>query len=594
MAATAGLAGREQECAVLDQMLADARAGTSSVLVVQGPPGVGKSALLEYAADHADPLRVLRATGIEAESGLPFAGLHQLLRPALGLLDRLPAGQAAALRGALGLAGPAGDRFLIGVGLLSLLGEAAEPEGLLGLIDDAQWLDAESADALLFATRRLQSEGIVLLLAARDAGTRTLAAPGLPHLSLPGLPAAAAAALLADVGPRLAPAAADALIALTGGNPLALLELPRALTERQRAGRDPLPDPLPVSDRVQDAFLGDVSRLPDGAQMILLVAAAEPTADLSLVLLAAEGLGAAATLLDDAERAGLVQVAGPAIQFRHPLIRSAVYRSATYSRRRAAHLALADAVGADQPDRRAWHRAAITDGPDPELAADLEHSAGRAAQRGGHAAAAAALHRAADLTPDPAARARRLTAAADQAWQAGRFGQARAITDQAEALGPTPDTAAEITYLRGCVELHTGHAATAAAQMRAAVSAAAEHAPSRALHMLPGAMHAIGAAGDFGQMADLLAVAERLPGPGPGPDVLDMVRGLTLLHRGDLDAGYTRLKSFLVRTEQSDDPEQLASAAGAALYLGDEATAGTSGLGPRPGPGRPVPWEYCR
>jgi DNA-binding CsgD family transcriptional regulator len=573
MAATSGLVGREQECTALDRMLADARAGTSSVLVVHGPPGVGKSAVLAYAAGHAGPLRVLRAIGIEAESGLPFAGLHQLLRPVLGLADRLPAPQAAALRGALGLAGPAGDRFLIGVGVLSLLGEAAEPEGLLAVVDDAQWLDAESAGALLFAARRLQCEGIVLLLACRDTGTPAFAAAGLPHLSLPGLPAAAAAALLASAGPQMAPGAADALITRTGGNPLALLELPRALTGRQRAGRDPLPDPLPVSDRVQDAFTGEVSRLPGGAQTILLVAAAEPTADLSLVLRAADGLGASAALLDDAERAGLVQVEGPTIGFRHPLIRSAVYGSATYSRRRAAHLALAEAVGAGQPDRRAWHQAAVADGPDPELAADLESSAGRAAQRGGHAAAAAALQRAADLTPGPADRARRLAAAADEAWQAGRFDQARALTDQAEALGPDPGLAAEITYLRGCVELYTGHSATAAAQMRAAAGAAARHAPGRALGMLAGAMQALGGTGDLSGMADLLMVAEDLPGPGGGPDVLDMMRGLAWLHRGDLDAGYTQLESFVRRSGQSDDPRQLTRAAAAAVYLGDEAAA---------------------
>jgi AAA ATPase domain len=229
---------------LLDAMLVDARAGTSGVLVLHGAPGLGKSALLSHAISCAAPVPVLRATGVESESGLPFSGLHQLLRPVIDKLDRLPSGQTDAVRGALGLAEPARDRFLLRVGVLSLLGEAAEPEGLLCVVDDAQWLDGESADALLFTARRLQSEGIVMLFAARDTGDRTFSAPGLPCLELTGLYAEAAARLLAaGAGPPLAPAAAAALVTLTGGKPpgpdRASGRSDRASTHRARASARP-------------------------------------------------------------------------------------------------------------------------------------------------------------------------------------------------------------------------------------------------------------------------------------------------------------------------------------------------------------------
>jgi tetratricopeptide (TPR) repeat protein len=308
--------------------------------------------------------------------------------------------------------------------------------------------------------------------------------------------------------------------------------------------------------------------------VLLLVAAAEPTGDLHLVLRAAGQLDARAGFLDDAERARLVQVTGATLQFRHPLIRSAVYGGATYSRRRAAHLALAEVIGPGQPDRWAWHRAAVTDGPDAQLAGELESSADRAAQRGGHAAAAAALERAATLTPDPSVRTRRLVAAAGEAWQAGRFDWTSAMIEQAESVRPIPpDVSAETMYLRGCLELHTGHTGRAGAMMRQAAEALAVHAPGRALQMLADAVQATATTGDLSQMQGLWSVAQHLRTAGADSMVLDLVAGLAAFHRRDLPQGYALLGAYVRRAGHTDDVRHLIWAGGAAVFLGDEVEA---------------------
>src|SRR5215831_5657181 len=296
------LYGRHQECAAVDRLLRTAREGHSGVLVLRGEAGLGKSALLAYAAGRARGMTMLRAAGVEAEVELPFAALHQLLRPLLDRLGQLPAPQAAALQAAFGLAparadrglggGHMGDRFLLSVGVLSLLADAAEQRPLVCLLDDAHWLDQASADALVFAARRLGAEGIGLLFAARDVELRGFDAPGLPELRLSGLDSTAAARLLADAAPS-APAAGvrDQLLAAAGGNPLALLELPAALSAAQLAARAPLPDPLPVGIGVERAFAERAGRLPAAARTMLLLAAADDTGEAATVWRAAQGLG---------------------------------------------------------------------------------------------------------------------------------------------------------------------------------------------------------------------------------------------------------------------------------------------------------------
>ena len=368
-----------------------------------GEAGVGKSALLEDAREQADGVRVLSGSGVESEAHLPFAALHQVVRPVLGLVDSLPQPQAAALRGALGLAEAGGDdRFLISLATLSLLAEAAEQQPLLCLVDDAHWLDEASADALVFAARRLEAEGIVMLFTAREGEGRRFEAPGLPELRLSGLDPAAAGALVDHAaGLALSPEVRGRLVAETGGNPLALLELSASLSEAQLAGAEPVLAPMPISARVERAFLERVHRLPEETQTLLLVAAAEDTGELATVLQAAAQLGAGAEALDAAEEAGLARVRASRLELRHPLVRSAVYQGAPLSKRQAVHRALASVLdGEAEADRRAWHRAAGCVEPDPSVVKELEQAAERARRRSGFATASLAFERAAALTPD--------------------------------------------------------------------------------------------------------------------------------------------------------------------------------------------------
>src|ERR1700761_563532 len=369
--------GRDAELAALDGLLGQARNGTSGALVLRGDPGIGKTALLAQAAERAGGFQGIRATGVEEESGLPFAGLHLLLRPVLGRAAALPDVQAEALRGALGLAkaGPH-DRFLVGLAVLSLLSELAADQPLLCVVDDAQWLDRASADALLFAARRLEAESVVLLFAARPGA---FPAAGVPELRLRGLSAKAAAELL----PAGLPAGRRyRVLAEAAGNPLALLELPRVLTDVVREG------PLPLTDRLRDAFETQLSTLSEPARTVLLLAAADGTGDLSPILRGAAAFGASLADLDEARAAGLVEVTAGTLTFRHPLIRAAVQHAAPLALRRAAHRALAEALdGPGQADRRAWQQAAAAAGPDEQVAAELERVAGSAHDRGGEAGA---------------------------------------------------------------------------------------------------------------------------------------------------------------------------------------------------------------
>jgi DNA-binding CsgD family transcriptional regulator len=414
------LRGRGQQCEVLDGLLAEVRAGRSRVLVVRGSPGTGKTALLGYAAATAQDFQVARAVGVESEMELPFAALHQLCGVMLSRRARLPGPQRDALGVAFGLcSGTAPDRFLVGLAVLGLLADVAADQPLLCLVDDAQWLDQASAQVLAFVTRRLDAESVAVLFGTRDPAVRGGIA-GLPELELEGLPDADAAELLASVIPgRLDERVRDRIIAESGGNPLALLELPHGVTALELAGGFGMADPLPLAGRIEQSFQRRITPLPEATKRLLLLAAAEPAGDPALLWRAARGLGISVDAAAPAEADQLLTVADR-VTFRHPLVRSAVYRAAPAAERRRAHHAIAGAIdpGTDS-DRRAWHRAQAAPGPDEEVAAELERSAGRAQARGGLAASAAFLERAAGLTPDPARRGIRALAAAQAKYEAG-------------------------------------------------------------------------------------------------------------------------------------------------------------------------------
>jgi DNA-binding CsgD family transcriptional regulator len=426
--ATAVLAGRETECVRLDQLLAEARARQSAVLVLRGEPGIGKSALLKYATERAEGYRIVRAVGAEWEMELPFAGVHQLCAGLAGGRERLPAPQRDALGTAFGLSsGAQPDRFLVGLAVLTLLSDAAEEQPLLCVVDDAQWLDQSSAQVLAFVARRLAAESIVLLFAERDPGGLAQLG-GLPELRLARLAEAPAAELLASViTAPLDERVRARILAETRGNPLALLELPRGATPTVLAGGFGLPGEGSLPDLIEASFQRRVEQLPAATQRLLLLAAADPTGEPPLLVRAAAELGIPTDQLAPAEADGLLEL-GLQVAFRHPLLRSAIYRAAPTEERCAAHRALAAATDAERdPDRRAWHRAHATLGPDEDVAAELEQSAVRARARGGLPAAGAFLERAAALTGDPAHRARRALEAAAAKRLAGDPQSAEAL-----------------------------------------------------------------------------------------------------------------------------------------------------------------------
>jgi hypothetical protein len=408
-ARVAGLVGRGAECELIDDLLERASHGQSGVLVIRAEAGMGKTALLRYATDRPDGMALLSVTGVEVEADLDFAGLHSLVRPFVDRLSRLPEPQRAAVAAALGLAPAAEtDRFLVSAGVLSLLAAAADDGPVLCVIDDAQWLDVPSADALMFAARRLAAEGIVVLFAAREGERRQLHAPGLPELVLGGLDDGAAMELLEHSRRELAASVRERLITEAAGNPLALLELPAGLSDAQLAGRVPLPDAIPLSMRLQGVFRRHVEQLPEPTRAALLVAAADEGSELSLILAATAELGLPGDALNPAEHAGLVEIDRRRLIFRHPLVRSAVYESAPFDERRRAHLALANAcTGGRHEDRKLWHRALATLGADEALAAALEQSARGSQLRGGHASASTGFERAAMLSETEPAGGRR-------------------------------------------------------------------------------------------------------------------------------------------------------------------------------------------
>jgi hypothetical protein len=444
------LRGRHSECDVLNRLLEAVRAGRSGALVMRGEPGIGKTSLLGYAIEAASELRIMRAVGVESEIELAFAGLHRLFVPMLGRLDGLPDPQRDALQTAFGLSpGAVPDRFLVGLAVLSLLSDAAEERPLLCIVDDAQWLDRASAQALAFAARRLLAESIVMVFATREPSEEL---KGPPELVVQGLGVRDARELLGSVmrGP-MDERVQDRIVAEARGNPLALMELLRGLSPAQLAGGFWLPSELPLSSRIEESFQQRIEALPAESRRLLLLAAADPVGDSALFRRAAERIGLSDDALEPAEADGLLEFGAP-VRFRHPLVRSAVYRAAPLEERQSVHRALAEVTDPElDPDRRAWHRAQAVAGPDENVAAELERSADRAQGRGGLAAAAAFLERAVGLTPTPARRARRALAAAHAKHLSGAPDVALQLLTTADA-GPLDELGrARVDLLRAQV-----------------------------------------------------------------------------------------------------------------------------------------------
>ncbi|WP_063005362.1 LuxR family transcriptional regulator [Nocardia salmonicida] len=589
------LHGRDTEQAMIDDLLSEARAGRSGAMVLRGEAGIGKTALLDYAAAQGIP--TVRSAGIESEAELPFAALHLLVRPGMELVRQLPSRQRDALEAAFGLGeGAPADRMLIGLAVLTLLAEEAAQGPLLCVIDDAHWLDRATAEALLFAARRLDAEGVVMLFATRS-GPQDFPAPGLTELALAGLRPDAAAALLDAGTTALSPAMRYRLLAESGGNPLALLELPAVVGASIVDGSNP----LPLTQRLQLAFHGRVTRLPAATRTVLLIAAAAGAADLAPVLRAASALGASLPDLQPAQDAGMVATDGQVLTWRHPLLRSAVYQGSALTDRLAAHRALADAlVDDDAADLRAWHLACAATGPDEHTATALERTADRARRRHGFHGAVAAYDRAAALSTDAGARVRRLVLAAETATEAGLTDRAERLAERAESLshrtefdadgvGP-PDRAKtdpttrsraaaasgsdgsafalRLDLVRAQAEFAGGKTASAHRRLLSAAVKARETDPRGAARILTKAVHTAWYLGpdELDEVAAVLTTL-RLVEDDPATPIVRYLTGSVTGHRvADL-----RDAAAAARAGGADSPADLVQLCGSGLVVGQDA-----------------------
>jgi DNA-binding CsgD family transcriptional regulator len=567
------LLGREQERQEIDLALAGARSGASATLALIGEPGIGKTALLDYAAERAEGMRVLRARGIESEAQIPFASLLELLRPALGVLERIPSQQAIALEGALALRPAAAqERFAIGAATLSLLAAFAEESPVLVVVDDAHWLDGSSAQALLFAFRRLVADPIAVLIGVREDEPSLLDGADLATLRIGGLSSDDAAQLVAGLDPT----AAQRLHAATAGNPLALLEL---TSEAQGLILAPEGAPVLVSARISSAFLRRVGALDDAARRALVLAATSDSGDLTMLQRAARHAEISLSELASAEGAGLITLGAGTVEFRHPLARSAIYADATPAQRRDAHAALAAALPDRDVDRRAWHLASAAAGVDDVASAALEQAGLRGRGRSAYAAATAAFERAGRLAADPERRARLLWQAAEAGWLAGLADRAVSLLEDARGSTGDPATEVRIDQLAGHIAARRGPV------MRGheILTAAAERAdPEPAVAMLAEAASACFYAG---RPHDMLAAAERararLPeGASPRTRFLAASAvGMARVVGGDAAAGAESIHEAIGLAEASpqlrDDLELLPWLAVVPLFL-REAAVGRS------------------
>ena len=531
-----GLLGRQNECDALDQLLADALTGSSRVLVLRGEAGVGKTALLGYLTDHVEDSSLAKAAGVESEMELAYSGLHQLCGPMLDRLERLPVPQREALGTVFGLNdGPSPGRFLVGLAALTLFADIADEKPLICIVDDAQWLDQASAQILAFVAHRLLAERLALVCAAR-IGVGDGVLTELPELIVGPLGESDARALLLKnvIGP-LDAAVCDQIVAESHGNPLALLEFPRTWSAADLAGGFGLPE-SPVEGAIEESYVRRLHRLPPDTQLLVLAAAAEPLGDPVLLQTAAKTLEIDMSAADPAVDAGLLTV-GQRVEFAHPLVRSSAYRSAAAQDRHRVHRALADATDTEtDPDRRAWHLARATPGPNEEVAIELERSAGRAQARGGLAAAAAFLQRAVEVTPDPARRAGRALAAAEAAYLAGAFDGVERLLMTAEA--PTLDgfERARAALLRGQVAEVLGYGNEAPALL---LEAARQLEPidrelARGAYLTAyGSAFAAAHLAPSGVFLEICHAAESVASKGNPPGPLDLLlEGLARSHTG--------------------------------------------------------------
>jgi DNA-binding CsgD family transcriptional regulator len=572
------LIGRGREIQVIEEALAAARLGRSSRLVIRGEPGIGKTALLDHAVSHAAGMRVMSASGVEFEAGVPFAGLHQLLHPALGSIDRLVPIHAAALRSSLGLGERIeADRLIVGAAVLDLVSSYAEDAPLLLTVDDAQWLDRASAEALAFAARRLIADPVAILVTVREGEDSALLAAGLPELRVGGLDARDASNLLkASAAGDLPADIVDRLVGATGGNPLALLELASSDVHVSA------PHDLPLATSVERAYLRRADGLSAETRQVLVVMAASGMSDPRLAERAAQLLGIGGSEVDAAEGArGLVHTVADRIEFVHPLARAAIYHAASPAQRRAAHRALAAAMtNPEEVDRRAWHLASAASGWDVEAATALEEAAQRARESSGYDAAAEALAEAARLTEDLELRARRLLRAAENAWLAGRAERAVELLDAARKVSRSTQETVDIDSLDGHIAMRRGAVLNGYRRLTAAAEAIAPIDRLKAVRILSDASLATYGAG---QPAEMLVAARKaldMLEPADPPELVACAKvayGILAILAGRGADGTEKLHESvaLFSTIQSlgADPQLLMSAGLAGLFL-REAEAG--------------------
>jgi DNA-binding CsgD family transcriptional regulator len=502
------LVGRDRDCRRIDDVLARARRGRSSGLVLCGEPGIGKTALLEYAISQVGDMTVLRAVGLESEAELRFSGLLELLRPLAGHLDEIPRRQADVLRSALGLGAPEElDRFTVGAAVLNVIAAAAEARPLLVVVDDAHWLDRATADTLRFVVKRLVADRVAMLFAVRDGepGEAAFELPGLDRTDVTGLAAGDAAELLDATATEVA----TQLWEGTRGNPLALLETRRLLSVDQLEGRAPLPEPLPTGPALERAFARRLEPLPEESRRALLLAVVslKHQCDTDCVASALQVMGIEGDALEPAEDAGLIAISGGRIFFQHPLVRSAVYHGAAPSEHRAAHRALAESLECrGAPERRAWHLAGAALGHDDEAASALDFAARQAWDRSAYAAAAAALKRAAALTDDESARMRRLYRAAEASFRAGRGDEAAELLAEPASAARDPRARTDALRLLGRIEYLGARAQTAGALLLEAAELAADFDLSLAVELCAESCTTRQIVGDT---AAMVAAAER-------------------------------------------------------------------------------------
>ena len=565
------LVGRDRECARIDLLLERARGGRSDTLVLRGEAGIGKSSLLRYAVARASEMQVLSVVGVEAEADMAFSGLLEACRPILAALKEIPSPQAAALRAAFAL-GPStgGSRFAVAAGTLSLLAHTAEARALLVIVDDAQWLDPASAEALVFAARRLEADAVGLLFGVRES-EGSFDAAGLEQLRVGPLDAEAAQLLATASAPTpLGPHVLDQLIEASAGNPLALVELAGSLSEAQRAGADPLPESLPLAAGLERAFAHSLEPLAADEREVLLLAAVGVADALAPIRRAAERLGLDPQSLEASEDAGLIRLERGRAVFRHPLLRSAVVRQAPPSRRRAAHRALAAAY-AGGAEQRAWHLAAAATEFDAAAAKLLERIGDQARARSAHASAARAYQRAAELEPSQARQPQLLLAAAQDAWRAGQAGAVLPMLDRALDTTPCDDPGlrADIQHLRGQVLTRFGHLAEARALLIDEASRVVDYDDARAVWMLCDAAEAATYEGNHSALLDIAARVDNL-GVADGDRVelfTNMILGsaqVVLGHREQASAHYRRYREIHLSNEKlRHDPLALAG-----VYIG--------------------------